>query len=72
MKINIIKNPAGTYSLVGRIPTDVCELVEASAADVMGGRAFKDGEKVVTWKTPVFKTLEAACSYIQSRGHEVA
>ena len=39
---HIIKNPAGTYSYVGHVPTALAEVIPAKYADIIGGRAFRD------------------------------
>ncbi len=69
----IIKNPAGTYSFAGRIPTNLgCE-APATKADIMGQRAhYNDRGELVTWKFPVFKTESEAIKYARERGHSPA
>lgn len=59
--LHIIKNPAGTYSYVGNVPAALCDIVPASRADVVGGRAWEsvDGE-LMTAKVKSFTSYEEA------------
>ena len=70
--LHIIKNPAGTYSFVGSIPSELGNIVPANTSDIMGGRAWKDEEgELVTVKFPVFKTREDALHHAKFYGYEV-
>lgn len=70
--LHVIKNPAGTFSYVGSIPTDLGRQVPATTAAVMGQRAFRaDDGSIVEWKFPVFATREEAVQFAAERGHEV-
>jgi len=69
----VIQNPAGTFSFVGSVPTDLLEKVPATRSDVMGLRAFRDeAGDLCAWKAPTFPTLGAALVFAESRGAKVA
>lgn len=59
--LHIIQTPAGRYTYVGAVPAALCDVVPATKADVMGGRAWEsvDGE-LLTTKVKVFATYEGA------------
>lgn len=71
----VIKNPAGTYSYVGRIPVVLGNQVPATVADIMGGRAHRYNEDTpgdcYTWKFPNFPTRTEAVEFAAQRGVEV-
>jgi hypothetical protein len=70
--LHVLKNPAGTYSYVGSIPTALAEIVSADASAVMGGRAFRDEEgKTVMYKFPVFSTRAEAMDFAEAKGFDV-
>jgi len=72
--LHIIKNPAGTFSFVGSVPSILgCE-VPASKADVMAGRAYKRKPEglLVTIKFPVFTTEQQARDYAKEKGASVS
>lgn len=71
----VIKNPAGTYSYVGRIPVVLGNRIPATKSDIMGGRAYRYNEddpgNCYTWKFPVFPTRGEAVEFAAQRGVEV-
>ncbi|MHA1962824.1 MAG: hypothetical protein ACW99U_21755 [Candidatus Thorarchaeota archaeon] len=68
-KLSIIKNPAGTYSYVGNIPTVLGNEVPATVDDVRGQRWHKNHHgDTMTWKFPVFATEQDAIDHAASRG----
>ena len=69
MPCSIIKNPAGTFSYVGSIPTVLGEERPATRADILGNRTHRNSAgEIVVWKFPVFPTMKAAVEYAQDRG----
>lgn len=71
--LHVIRNPRGTYSYVGTIPTDLAEIVPADTPAVMGGRAFRaESGDLCMYRFPVFATLEAAVDFALERGHVVS
>lgn len=70
--LHVLKNPAGTYSYVGTIPTALAEIVPADTAAVMGGRAFRNEEgKAMMYKFPVFATRAEAMDFAEAKGFDV-
>ena len=69
--LHIIRNPAGTYSYVGTIPTELATMKPTTRDDVMGGRAFSKDGAVFTWKFPVFNTRQAAIQHAAEHGYHV-
>lgn len=73
MKINIIKNPAGTYSYVSwRLPLALADFVPADRAAIMGGRCVDTPAGPMEPKWPSFKTSTEAVEYARQRGFEAA
>jgi len=67
--VHILKCPTGRYTFVGSLPETLGKWETASTADVMGGRAKKDGKgNIVTLKFPTFDTLDNALGYATARG----
>lgn len=70
--LHVIKNPAGTYSYVGSIPTVLGYTVPANTSAVLGCRAFRnDAGELVEWKFPVFKSRGDAILFAVLKGCEV-
>jgi hypothetical protein len=73
--LHVLKNPAGTFSFFGDVPSALANLVPATKADVMGGRAFKDHDfgtgGLLTYRFPVFHSRDAAIDYADVRGFPV-
>lgn len=60
-KAEIIKNPAGTFSVVGRVPATCLNLHDPPTAyDVMSGRIFYRNGRPIGWTGRAFETREAA------------
>ena len=72
MGVHVLKNPAGTYSFVGRIPASLGNKVPANREDIMGGRAFDDSGRAMTYKFPVFKTEHDARKHAKNCGVELS
>lgn len=71
-KLSVIKNPAGTYSYVGSIPTVLGTEVSATKSDIMGQRWHKnEAGETVTWKFPVFQSESEAIAYATSKGVQI-
>jgi hypothetical protein len=70
--LHIIKNPAGTYSYVGRVPVTLMRLADANRSDILGCRAFKaDDGSMKVYKGRTFQTYDEALQYAKSHGFEV-
>lgn len=70
--LHIIQTPAGRYTYVGAVPAALCDVVPATKADVMGGRAWEsvDGE-LLTAKVKVFASREKAETAARMAGFPV-
>jgi len=70
-RVHIIDTPAGRYTYVGSVPAALCDIVAASKADVMGGRAYKNvyGD-LITAKPRVFSSYGEAWDTAISFGFE--
>lgn len=70
--LHVLKNPAGTYSYVGSIPTALGTVVPATRAAVLGQRAWidKDTDALMMYQFPVFESAEAAVAFAASKGFE--
>jgi len=70
LPLYVIKNPKGTYSYAGKIPTSLGEKVKANQSDVAGGRAFwnDDKTKLLTVKFPTFETEQMAIDHAKAHG----
>ena len=66
--VHIIQYPTGRYGFVGTLPAILGNVVDASTADVMGGRAHTapDG-RIVTLKFPSFATELDARAYATAK-----
>ena len=68
-KLCVIKNPVGTYSFAGSIPTVLGNEVLATRDDIRGQRWHKNDQgETVTWKFPVFETETDAIDFAASKG----
>lgn len=68
MNIHIIKNPAGTYSFVGCLPSVLGDEVDATKADVLGCRAYlNEAGELKVIKFPSFPTYDEAAAHAQVR-----
>ncbi len=69
--LHIIDTSAGRYTYVGAVPAALCDIVAASKADVMGGRAYEsvDGD-LVTAKAKAFSSYGEAWDTAVSLGFE--
>ena len=69
LPLSIIKNPAGTYSYVGSIPTVLGNEVDCTKADIMGQRwHINAAGETKTWQFPVFESLAGAYAHAVERG----
>lgn len=66
--IHIIQYPTGRWGFVGSLPPALGDMVPATTADIMGGRAYTGptGE-TVTIKFPSFATKVEAETYRDAR-----
>jgi hypothetical protein len=70
-RLSIIRNPAGTYSLVGDIPRRLCSIRPATRADILGMNCFRseaDGELCALY-TPTFVSEQEAVAFCESHGY---
>jgi len=67
--IHVIQFPSKRWGFVGTLPAALGDVVPASTADVMGGRAYTapDGQ-IVTVKFPSFATEAEARAHTAARG----
>ena len=68
--VHIIQYPTGRFGFVGTLPGILGDIVPATTADVMGGRAHEHPHtgEIVTIKFPSFETRDAAIAHATSRG----
>jgi hypothetical protein len=67
--VHILDCPNGRFAFVGTLPACLGDVVPASTADVMGGRAFEaPNGAIVTMKFPVFDTRAEAVAHAAARG----
>jgi hypothetical protein len=71
---HIINFPSGRWGFVGSLPLTLGELAEASTADVMGGRAWRDDAtgQLVAPRFPSFATEPEARAHAAARGVALA
>lgn len=69
--LHTIQYPTGRWGFVGTLPTDLATKVVATTSDVMGGRAFMEDGRPMTWKWPVFDTETDAVAFAHAKGFEV-
>lgn len=67
--VHLIKYPTGRFGFVGSLPPALGNVVEATTADVMAGRACEIGLNriALTVKFPSFETAAAAWAHAESR-----
>lgn len=63
---HVIRNPVGTFSLVGSVPRSLCTEHEPTRADVMGGRVDFTTRKV--YRPRGFATAQAAIAATREAG----
>ena len=64
---HIFRNPAGSYSVAGRVPETCLDVhTPPTAAEVMGGRWFERDGITYGWKGKAFPTREAAQAAVDS------
>ena len=70
--LHVIKNPAGTYSFVGSVPSSLGNIVPANSSDIMALRAWEnDNGELFVVKFPVFKNKKDAVNYASKYGYLV-
>src|SRR5512134_1009846 len=66
---HVLKNPAGTYSVVGRVPETCLAVTTPPTRDqVMGGRWFERDGKNYGWNGRAFPTWQAAADAVLEGG----
>lgn len=68
---HVIQAPSGRFVFVGDIPAKLCTKVPATKGDVMGGRAFREGGELLTYKAPSYATREDAIAAAAGIGVKV-
>lgn len=64
--VHVIKNPAGSFSLVGLVPASLCDAKEPTTADVLAGRVQGDGK---VYRPRVFQDGAEAFAAIDASGN---
>jgi hypothetical protein len=65
---HVLKNPAGTYSVVGSVPVTCITLREPTRDDVMGGRIVETPEGRRGWTGRGFGTWQDAANAVLAGG----
>jgi len=64
----IIKNPVGTFSVVGSVPITALDVHPMTQSDAMGGRVINVDGKNMGWTGKAFPTVEGAIEAIELGG----
>jgi len=68
--IHVIKFPSGRFGFVGSIPVSCCRRMKADKSAIMGGRAIREGDELVEYRTMTFETEQEALDHAVSCGYE--
>lgn len=68
--LHVIDFPSGRFGYVGSIPIDCCRRLKADRSAILGGRAIREGEELVEYRTMTFETQQEAIDHAVSCGHE--
>lgn len=69
LQTTIMKNPAGTYSVVGSVPETCLRLSDPpTRSQVLGGRWFKRDGRTIGWDDRAFPTIEEAEGALKAAG----
>ncbi len=69
---HIIKAPSGVYTFVGSVPGTLCDILPATRADIMGGRAFHGYKGDLLCASPMhFHTEQSARDFAAKQGETI-
>tara|TARA_R110000782_G_scaffold99832_1_gene185781 strand:+ start:484 stop:732 length:249 start_codon:yes stop_codon:yes gene_type:complete len=68
--LHIIKFPTSRFGYVGSVPASCCKRMKADRSAVMGGRAVREGEELVEYRTMSFETQKEAIDHATMCGFE--
>lgn len=68
--LHVIKFPSGRFGFVGSIPVSCCRRMKADKSAIMGGRAIREGDELVEYRTMTFETEQEALDHADSCGYE--
>lgn len=68
--LHVIDFPSGRFGYVGSVPIDCCRRLKADRSAILGGRAVREGEELVEYRTMSFETQQEAIDYAVSCGYE--
>jgi len=68
--LHVIQFPSGRFGYVGSIPVDCCRRLEADRSAILGGRAIREGDELVEYRTMTFDTEQEALDHAASCGYE--
>lgn len=68
--LHVIKFPSDRFGFVGSIPVSCCRRMKADRSAVMGGRAIREGDELVEYRTMTFETEQEALDHAVSCGYE--
>jgi hypothetical protein len=63
---HVIRNPAGTFSLVGAVPRALCDEREPTRSDILGGRV--DMQTRMVYRPRVYQTAREAFTAVDAVG----
>lgn len=68
--VHIIETSTKKFTFVGRIPLSLCEIKEPTMADILAMRTIDFDGRTMSYKTPVFDTLEQAIEHCKNNNVE--
>ena len=69
---HLLKNPAGTWSFVGRIPVELCDDRDATLSDIQGQRWHKRADGTTgCYRSKIFQSQQDARDFARSVGVDV-
>lgn len=68
--LHVIDFPSGRFGYVGSVPIDCCRRLKADRSAILGGRAVREGEELVEYRTMSFETQQEAIDHAVSCGYE--
>ena len=70
VSLHVIQYPSGRFGYVGSVPADCCRRMKADRSAVLGGRAVREGEELVEYRSMAFETQKEAIDHAASCGYE--
>lgn len=68
--LHVIEFPSGRFGYVGSIPVSCCRRLIADSSAVFGGRAVREGDELVEYRTMTFDTEQEALDHAASCGYK--